>query len=297
MSTCDDCGYFIPLSCMKGQCGFQDEPHETQESICAWANETFGAPGSNAGTAARANKEMSELLMALVMDDSYEGAPEEAADVIIVLMRIFERFGTTWQQEVNKKMKVNRGRKWHLDGAGHGYHVKDFDDALLIAKKRADEELQKLRHCDGPSFLERHFPLLAKAQSDAAGRFDGPVEEHLDSLKWDGVERVKTSLAEVVDAASKRFEERPLYRASIEAREEMRKSRETERHEMEASPVFRVRWSEEDREWVGTCSRYPSLSFLDQRYLDALYGIRKMVHDVERDLARESFSEHLDKEP
>lgn len=225
MSTCEECGYFIPLSCMKGQCGFQDEPHETQQSICTWANETFGTSYTNAGVAARANQEMSELLMALARDDSFSGAPEEAADVMIVLMRVFERFGTTWQQEVDKKMAVNRGRTWKLDGSGHGYHV-------------------------------------------------------------------KTPLAEVVDAASKRFQERPLHRASIEAREEIRKSRETE-----ASSGFHVRWSDEDSEWVGTCDRYPSLSFLDRRYSGALDGIRKVAHDVERDLARESFSEHLDKEP
>lgn len=100
------------------------EPLETQKSICQWATTTLGAAGTNGGVAARANQEMAELLKALSEDDNHLKAPEEAADVIIVLMRLFERYGTTWQEEVDKKMKVNRGRTWKLDGHGHGYHVK-----------------------------------------------------------------------------------------------------------------------------------------------------------------------------
>jgi hypothetical protein len=99
---------------------------ETQESICAWANETFGRPVNNYSIVDRAHDEMCELLTSLEDNgDACPQAPEEAADVIIVLMRLFERFGTTWQAEVDKKMAINRARRWTLTGNGHGQHVEE----------------------------------------------------------------------------------------------------------------------------------------------------------------------------
>lgn len=97
---------------------------ETQQTISQWANETFGEPVTNMSIARRAQKEMAELVTGLLADDRDPAAPVEAADVIIVLMRLFERFGTDWQTEVNKKMAINRARRWVLDGNGHGSHVK-----------------------------------------------------------------------------------------------------------------------------------------------------------------------------
>lgn len=93
---------------------------ETQASISAWANQTFGHPVSNLSIMNRAHDELSELGVALAIDDYDPFAPEEAADVIIVLMRLFDRFGTDWQTEVDKKMAINRARTWVLDGNGHG---------------------------------------------------------------------------------------------------------------------------------------------------------------------------------
>lgn len=98
---------------------------ETQRSISDWANATFGAVGSNASVAARANKEMAELLTALISDDAHPKAIEEAADVMIVLMRLAERCGMDLLGEVDRKMGVNRKREWNLDGNGNGQHVKD----------------------------------------------------------------------------------------------------------------------------------------------------------------------------
>ena len=97
---------------------------ETQQSISQWANATFGEPRTNLSIAARARKEMDELVNVLADSDRDPAAVVEAADVIIVLMRLFERMGTTWQAEVDKKMAINRARRWVLDGNGHGSHVK-----------------------------------------------------------------------------------------------------------------------------------------------------------------------------
>lgn len=96
---------------------------ETQETCNVWADETFGKVGSNISIAVRANQEMSELLHGLATDDNDPNAPEEIADIVIILYRLFDRYGTTLQEEIDRKMKINRGRTWALNGNGHGYHV------------------------------------------------------------------------------------------------------------------------------------------------------------------------------
>ncbi len=44
--------------------------------------------------------------------------------------------------------------------------------------------------------------------------------------------------------------------------------------------TYRVSWSEEDGEYVGTCAEFPSLSHLDVDQDAALRGIRALVADV-----------------
>jgi predicted HicB family RNase H-like nuclease len=41
--------------------------------------------------------------------------------------------------------------------------------------------------------------------------------------------------------------------------------------------TYRVSWSKEDGEFVGTCVEFPSLSWLDQKQEGALKGVRKLV--------------------
>lgn len=99
-------------------------PHETQRTIAEWAFQTFGPVRSNASIAARANREMAELLFALsVEDDGDEDAiGEEIADVVIVLSRLADRIGIDLAEAVDRKMAKNRAREWVLDGHGHGQH-------------------------------------------------------------------------------------------------------------------------------------------------------------------------------
>ncbi len=47
---------------------------------------------------------------------------------------------------------------------------------------------------------------------------------------------------------------------------------------------YRVIWSEEDREFVGLCSEFPSLSYLDKDRLNALEGITILVKDIVTDM-------------
>ena len=48
--------------------------------------------------------------------------------------------------------------------------------------------------------------------------------------------------------------------------------------------TYKVTWSEEDREFVGLCAEYPSLSYLDENRSAALEGIVNLVKDVVADL-------------
>lgn len=48
--------------------------------------------------------------------------------------------------------------------------------------------------------------------------------------------------------------------------------------------TFRITWSEEDREHVGLCAEFPSLSWLAPSQEKALRGIMKVVADALSDL-------------
>jgi hypothetical protein len=52
--------------------------------------------------------------------------------------------------------------------------------------------------------------------------------------------------------------------------------------------TYRVSWSGEDSEHVGTCAEFPSLSHLDANPDVALRGIRKLVADVVADMRAQS---------
>ena len=105
---------------------------ETQESISNWADETFKKVSSNLSIAIRANEEMSELLKELSLNDNSIKAAEEAADVVIVLFRLFNNLGVNMHDEIDKKMQINRSRDWNIDHTGHGYHKKNYEVAWLV---------------------------------------------------------------------------------------------------------------------------------------------------------------------
>lgn len=97
--------------------------NEDPLTISRWAEETFGPPKSNPIIARRALKELQELVEALEADDNHPKALEEVADVFIVLAPLIVRLRGDLQTEVNRKMTINRSRKWVLAGDGTGQHV------------------------------------------------------------------------------------------------------------------------------------------------------------------------------
>lgn len=48
--------------------------------------------------------------------------------------------------------------------------------------------------------------------------------------------------------------------------------------------TYRVTWSEEDQEYVGLCTEFPSLSWLEDTPEKALTGIRKLVKECLNDM-------------
>ncbi len=50
--------------------------------------------------------------------------------------------------------------------------------------------------------------------------------------------------------------------------------------------TYRVIWSEDDREYVGLCTEFPSLSWLGKTPEAALKGIREAVEGVIKDMRR-----------
>ena len=50
--------------------------------------------------------------------------------------------------------------------------------------------------------------------------------------------------------------------------------------------TYRVTWSDEDREYVGLCLEFPSLSWLAATPEAALKGVRKVVADAVADLKK-----------
>lgn len=110
---------------------------ENQSTIYAWARSTFGEPRSNLQIAARALKEMGELIEKLALNDNDPAAAEEVADVVIVLSQIPERLGVDLDLEVDRKMSINRERRWKTNGDGTGQHVEDQAESLRELVEKA----------------------------------------------------------------------------------------------------------------------------------------------------------------
>lgn len=96
---------------------------ETQKTIADWADDTFGPALDPGDLVTRAADELEELLEAVQKADKQE-IGKEAADVVILLMRVMELNGLNLHDEVDKKMQINRSRTWVSKGDGTGSHIK-----------------------------------------------------------------------------------------------------------------------------------------------------------------------------
>jgi hypothetical protein len=84
---------------------------ETQGSICAWGDATFGTTASLARVAARANEEMAEVLRALTADKPPADVAVEVADTVIVLCRAADLAGMQFRR-VDEAGETDAHAKW-----------------------------------------------------------------------------------------------------------------------------------------------------------------------------------------
>ena len=121
---------------------------ETTSSIGQWGLETFGPARDPAAFIGRALEEMVELIGDHVVLDDFQthnldvlnvvakflkddakfrptaGASAESADIRIFLEHFNYALGVDGQEEVEKKMVINRERKWNIDPkSGTAQHV------------------------------------------------------------------------------------------------------------------------------------------------------------------------------
>lgn len=95
---------------------------ETQASIAAWGEATFGPARNPGDLVARAQQELKELAEAAAQGQREEAAME-TADVMILLYRLAEDLGYDLDDAVARKMAVNRARTWIRAGDGTGRHI------------------------------------------------------------------------------------------------------------------------------------------------------------------------------
>src|SRR6185437_15859321 len=137
---------------------------ETQETIGTWAKETFpGGDDLGPQHALRLLEEVVELcvtlgatrddlatLLSTTAEKAYREAlkadrpleeaevAEEMADCVIVLCVLAHRRGVGLGDEVERKMAINRGRKWQAHGDGTGHHIPNIDVLKEDAKGPAE---------------------------------------------------------------------------------------------------------------------------------------------------------------
>ena len=97
---------------------------ETQDSVTAWGEQTFGPVATPSVLVERARIEFDELVEAVKTGESGDVA-QEMADVLIILYRLATIFGFEVSDAVDAKMKINRARQWRPKGDGTGSHVKE----------------------------------------------------------------------------------------------------------------------------------------------------------------------------
>jgi hypothetical protein len=97
---------------------------ESQKSICDWGLETFGPITELRPCAERATDEMREFQLAIDQGCDPDALLAEAADIVITLYRLAGHLGRDLHAEIDRKMAINRARRWIPDGKGNGQHVR-----------------------------------------------------------------------------------------------------------------------------------------------------------------------------
>lgn len=95
---------------------------ETQKSIHDWALATFGEIKNIETIHERLMQEVEEY-DDIILSGDYTKAVDEMADCLIVLYQVASTLGVDLHEAVNRKMDINRRRKWKLHGDGTAQHI------------------------------------------------------------------------------------------------------------------------------------------------------------------------------
>ena len=101
--------------------------HEDQASISAWADGAFGSCQLPAAIR-RTREEISEFLFETASHRSTlfsDRVLSEGADIVICLYRLAQVLGADLQEEIDRKMVLNRSRRWRRLGDGTGRHLRE----------------------------------------------------------------------------------------------------------------------------------------------------------------------------
>lgn len=100
-------------------------PNETQQSINQWQRETFGPQDRLGPIEEKLQDELYELAVTDPDDTKYA---EELADLQIVLYQLAGAAEVDLVAAVDRKMLINRARKWDVRGDGTAQHIKDSSE-------------------------------------------------------------------------------------------------------------------------------------------------------------------------
>lgn len=97
---------------------------ESQRSIADWANKEFGRQQDEIKGFISDFRRVLEEMEEFTETVNAQEAIEEAADVVITLYIFADRLQYDLHDQIDRKMAINRSRKWIAHGDGTGHHVK-----------------------------------------------------------------------------------------------------------------------------------------------------------------------------
>lgn len=96
------------------------------KEIQTWAKETFGRPKADGiGVFLKVRDEIDELEEELALPIDTDKVGIEIADIIITLCHLSSTWDLDIEALLNRKMEINRSRKWAVNELGSGQHIEE----------------------------------------------------------------------------------------------------------------------------------------------------------------------------
>jgi hypothetical protein len=118
---------------------------ETQATILAWADETFGPVSDPLRSATRVHEELLQLSKAIQLGKSDGEVRAEAADVAICLYRVAASLGSDLDRRVGSAMNMGMARELVPAGDSPARAVLRAETKLMIAKNMIADNVPRTR--------------------------------------------------------------------------------------------------------------------------------------------------------